>query len=59
MVPWFYIGSVEAFERNLENAQNELQIPQQQFLDVIYKQENSYITYLFNISFLNKNLIIF
>ena len=39
--PWFYIGSVEALERNLEAAQTELQIAPANHVDVIYKQSGS------------------
>lgn len=42
--PWFYIGSVEALERNLEAAQTEMQIPAANHVDVIYKQTgNEYV----------------
>ncbi|XP_003487066.1 AFG3-like protein 2 [Bombus impatiens] len=36
---WFNIGSVETFERNLENAQIELNIEPQNYLLVQYKDE--------------------
>jgi len=36
---WFNIGSVEAFERNLENAQLEMNIEPANFVSVIYKTE--------------------
>jgi len=36
---WFNIGSVEAFERNLENAQLELNIEPANFVSVVYKSE--------------------
>ncbi|PVD21354.1 hypothetical protein C0Q70_19527 [Pomacea canaliculata] len=36
---WFNIGSVEAFERNLENAQVEMNIEPANFVSVIYKTE--------------------
>lgn len=36
---WFNIGSTETFERNLENAQVELEIEPQNFLLVVYKDE--------------------
>ncbi|KAK4003344.1 hypothetical protein OUZ56_005112 [Daphnia magna] len=36
---WFNIGSVDSFERNLENAQIELNIEPQNFVPVIYKSE--------------------
>jgi AFG3 family protein len=38
-VPWFAIGSVEAFERNMETAQNEIGTDQGNFLTVTYKDE--------------------
>lgn len=36
---WFAIGSVDSFERNLENAQIELNIDPPKFVPVIYKTE--------------------
>lgn len=36
---WFNIGSVEAFERNLENAQAELNIEPANYVPVVYKTE--------------------
>ncbi|CAK9829229.1 AFG3-like protein 2 [Anthophora retusa] len=36
---WFNIGSVETFERNLENAQLELNVEPQNYLPVFYKDE--------------------
>ena len=38
-VIWFNIGSVEAFERNLENAQLELNTEPSNFVPVVYKSE--------------------
>ncbi|KAI9295674.1 ATP-dependent metallopeptidase Hfl [Neoconidiobolus thromboides FSU 785] len=35
----FNIGSIDAFERQLEQAQRELEIPPQQFIPVIYKDQ--------------------
>ncbi|KAL1518320.1 hypothetical protein ABEB36_001960 [Hypothenemus hampei] len=36
---WFNIGSVDSFERNLENAQIEMNTEPQNFVPVIYKTE--------------------
>lgn len=36
-VPWFYIGSVDSFERNLESAQMESGLDPRDFVPVIYK----------------------
>lgn len=36
---WFNIGSVDSFERNLENAQIELNVEAQNFVPVVYKTE--------------------
>lgn len=36
---WFNIGSIETFERNLENAQVELNIEPQNHVLVVYKDE--------------------
>ncbi|XP_012252346.2 AFG3-like protein 2 [Athalia rosae] len=36
---WFAIGSVDSFERNLENAQVELNVEPQNYVPVIYKTE--------------------
>lgn len=36
---WFTIGSVDTFERNLENAQLELQMDQSHFVPVLYKSQ--------------------
>ncbi|XP_041375656.1 AFG3-like protein 2, partial [Gigantopelta aegis] len=36
---WFNIGSVEAFERNLENAQLEMNMEPSNFVNVVYKTE--------------------
>lgn len=38
-VPWFNIGSVEVFERSLENAQHEMNLGPQNFVNVVYKSE--------------------
>lgn len=38
-VLWFNIGSVDSFERNLENAQAELGIEPAHYTPVIYKNE--------------------
>lgn len=38
-VLWFNIGSVDSFERNLENAQTELGIEPAHYIPVIYKNE--------------------
>merc|ERR1719347_2317928 len=38
-VIWFSIGSVDTFERNLENAQNELGIDVSRTVPVIYKTQ--------------------
>lgn len=38
-VLWFNIGSVDSFERNLENAQADLNIEPVNFIPVIYKTE--------------------
>ena len=38
-VLWFNIGSTETFERNLENAQIELNIEPQNYILVVYKDE--------------------
>nr|CAI5836228.1 unnamed protein product [Callosobruchus analis] len=38
-VIWFNIGSVDSFERNLENAQQEMNIEPPNFVPVIYKAE--------------------
>lgn len=38
-VLWFNIGSVDSFERNLENAQVDMNVEPQNFVPVIYKTE--------------------
>ncbi|XP_063535890.1 AFG3-like protein 2 [Cydia strobilella] len=38
-VIWFAIGSVDSFERNLENAQIEMNVDPPNFISVIYKTE--------------------
>lgn len=38
-ITWFAIGSVDSFERNLENAQIEMNIDPPNFVPVIYKTE--------------------
>lgn len=38
-VLWFNIGSVDSFERNLENAQIEMNLEPANFIPVIYKNE--------------------
>lgn len=38
-VLWFNIGSVDSFERNLENAQTDMGIESVNFVPVIYKAE--------------------
>lgn len=36
---WFNIGSVDSFERNLENAQIDMNVEPPNFVPVIYKTE--------------------
>jgi len=36
---WFSIGSVDTFERNLENAQVELQVDSSRYIPVLYKSQ--------------------
>ena len=36
---WFNIGSVDAFERNLEHAQEEMGVEPPNFVPVVYRQE--------------------
>lgn len=36
---WFNIGSVEAFERNLEQAQHELEVEAVNYIPVVYKEK--------------------
>ena len=36
---WFNIGSVDSFERNLENAQSEMNIEPVNYVPVVYKTE--------------------
>lgn len=38
-VLWFNIGSVDSFERNLENAQADLNVEPVNYIPVIYKTE--------------------
>ena len=38
-VLWFSIGSVDTFERNLENAQIELQVDAARYIPVLYKSQ--------------------
>lgn len=44
---FFNIGSVESFERKLENAQNELNIPQNERIPVAYTSEGSILSSVF------------
>lgn len=44
---YFSIGSVEAFERRVEDAQNELSIPGSERLPVSYQQEGSWAETIF------------
>ncbi|KAL3859043.1 hypothetical protein ACJMK2_009281 [Sinanodonta woodiana] len=45
---WFSIGSVEAFERNLENSQKELHIDQANFVNVVYKTQTEFDRMLYS-----------
>jgi AFG3 family protein len=40
---YFYIGSIETFERQMEEAQRELGKDPQDFVPVIYAKENEYM----------------
>ncbi|XP_018900067.2 mitochondrial inner membrane m-AAA protease component AFG3L2 isoform X1 [Bemisia tabaci] len=57
-VPWFNIGSVDSFERNLENVQMEMNIEPPDFVPVVYKnifelgQVTSFLPTLLIIAFL-------
>ena len=42
---WFNIGSVEAFERNLENAQLEMNVEPANFVSVVYKSETEVLVH--------------
>lgn len=58
---WFNIGSTDTFERNLENAQIELNMGPENYIPVVYKNEietSNIITYLPQILMLGKQLII-
>ena len=39
-IPWFMIGSVDTFERNLEQAQREHEIETSNFIPVVYRSES-------------------
>lgn len=39
---WFYIGSIEAFERNVENAQVEMNVDAANFIPIVYKDETEF-----------------
>lgn len=45
---YFSIGSVEAFERKLDDAQDELRIPSKERIPVSYESETSLMTLLIN-----------
>ena len=45
-VLWFSIGSVDTFERNLENAQIELQIDSSRYIPVLYKSQMEFSSLL-------------
>ncbi|XP_076469956.1 mitochondrial inner membrane m-AAA protease component AFG3L2-like [Babylonia areolata] len=47
-VLWFNIGSVEAFERSLENAQLEMNMEPANFVNVVYKTETEVATILYS-----------
>ncbi|KAL5020882.1 hypothetical protein ScPMuIL_000037 [Solemya velum] len=53
-VLWFNIGSVEAFERNLENAQLEMNMDPANFTNVVYKSE----TELASVAYSSLNIIL-
>jgi len=44
-VPWFSIGSVDSFERNLESVQSEHGVESTNFVPVLYKDEMDSSTY--------------
>ncbi|KAJ9090301.1 AAA ATPase afg3 [Entomophthora muscae] len=46
--PVFYIGSVEAFERQMELAQKRLGIPPEEFVPIVYHDEVSTLSVLAN-----------
>ena len=48
-VPYFRIGSVDAFERNLQKAQNDLGVEMENTTTVIYKEEME-ASSLFNVA---------
>lgn len=59
---WFNIGSTDTFERNLENAQIELNMGPENYIPVIYKNEIetvNIISYLPQILMLGKLIINF
>ena len=43
-ITWFNIGSVEALERNLENAQADMDTEAANFIPIIYKDEAGYVS---------------
>ena len=45
-VLWFSIGSVDTFERNLENAQIELQVDAARYVPVLYKSQMEFSSVL-------------
>ncbi|KAK7114430.1 mitochondrial inner membrane m-AAA protease component AFG3L2-like [Littorina saxatilis] len=47
-VLWFNIGSVESFERSLENAQQEMNIEPANYVSVVYKTETEMASMLYS-----------
>lgn len=59
---WFNIGSTDTFERNLENAQIELNMGPENYIPVIYKNEvegANLLSYIPYIIMWGKQLIIY
>lgn len=59
---WFNIGSTDTFERNLENAQIELNMGPENYIPVVYKNEIETVnvmSYLPQILMLGKLIINF
>ena len=51
-IPWFMIGSVDTFERNLEQAQREHEIETSNFIPVVYRSESDQYANVFFFFFL-------
>jgi hypothetical protein len=57
-MPWFTVGSIDTFERNLETVQTELGINRRDFVPVAYRNEfNRFVVFVEKLIYIYINIV--